>query len=80
VDSAPARRGERNQLLFWASLRTDELVVDGDFDARTANQALTGAATQIGLAGEEGPRGVAATILSGIHRAGAAQEPPDHPA
>jgi hypothetical protein len=66
--------------LFWASLRTGELVTDGDLDARTAIQALTGAATQIGLSGEDGPRAVAATIRSGFRRAGAAQEPPDHPA
>jgi hypothetical protein len=67
-----ARRGERNRLLFWASLRTGELVADGDLDARTAIQALTGAATQIGLADEDGPRAVAATIRSGFHRSGAA--------
>ena len=75
-----ARRGERNRLLFWASLRAGELVADGDLDARTAAQALTDAAAQIGLAGEDGPRAVAATIRSGFHRAGAAYEPPDHPA
>ena len=67
-----ARRGERNHLLYWASLRTGELVTDGDLDARTAIQALTSAATQIGLASEDGPRAVAATIRSGFHRAGAA--------
>ena len=67
-----ARRGERNQLLFWASLRAGELVADGGLDARTAIQALTGAAIRIGLAGEDGPRAVAATIRSGLHRAGAA--------
>src|SRR5262252_3296948 len=67
-----ARRGERNRLLFWASLRTGELVADGGLDARTAVQALTGAATQIGLTGEDGPRAVAATIRSGFYRAGAA--------
>jgi hypothetical protein len=67
-----ARRGERNRLLFWASLRSGELVTDGDLDARTAIEALTGAATQIGLASEDGPRAVAATIRSGLHRAGAA--------
>ena len=67
-----ARRGERNRLLFWASLRTGELVADGDLDARTAIEALTSAATQIGLAGEDGPRAVAATIRSGLDRAGAA--------
>jgi hypothetical protein len=75
-----ARRGERNQLLFWASLRAGELAADGDLDAREAARALTGAATQIGLSGEDGPRAVAATIRSGFRRAGAAQEPPDHPA
>ncbi len=73
-----ARRGERNRLLFWASLRAGELVVDGDLDARTAAPALTDAAAQIGLAGEDGPRAVAATIRSGFHRAGAAYEPRDH--
>jgi hypothetical protein len=67
-----ARRGERNRLLFWASLRTGELVTDGDLDARTAIEALTSAATQIGLASEDGPRAVTATIRSGFRRAGAA--------
>jgi hypothetical protein len=67
-----ARRGERNRLLFWASLHTGELVTDGDIDARTAIQALTSAAAHIGLASEDGPRAVAATIRSGFHRAGAA--------
>jgi len=65
-----AQRGERNRLLFWASLRAGELVADGDLDAATATEALTGAATHIGLAGEDGPRAVAATIRSGFHRAG----------
>lgn len=64
-----ARRGERNQLLFWASLRVGELVADADLDARTATRALTGAATQIGLADEDGQRAVAATIRSGFQRA-----------
>ena len=49
-----ARCGERNRLLFWARLRAGELVADGDLDAHAAVQALTGAATQIGLAREEG--------------------------
>jgi hypothetical protein len=40
-------------LLFWASLRTGEL------DARAAIQALTGAATQIGLADEDGQQAAA---------------------
>jgi hypothetical protein len=71
-----ARRGERNRLLFWASLRAGELVADGDLDAHTAALALTGAATQIGLAGEDGPRAVAATIRSGFRRTGAGYEPP----
>jgi hypothetical protein len=69
-----ARRGERNQLLFWASLRAGELVADGDLDARTAAEVLTGAATQIGLVADDGPQAVAATIRSGLHRAGAAQD------
>jgi len=64
-----AQRGERNRLLFWASLRAGELVADGDLDARTATEALTSAATHIGLTGEDGPRAVAATIRSGLHRA-----------
>src|SRR5215470_8585745 len=74
-----ARRGERNQLLFWASLRAGELVADGDLDAREATRALTGAATRIGLAGEDGQRAVAATIRSGFQRAGARYQPPDQP-
>jgi hypothetical protein len=75
-----ARRGERNRLLFWASLRAGELVADSDLGARAAVQALTGAATQIGLAGEDGQRAVAATIRSGLHHAGAAYEPLEHAA
>jgi len=71
-----ARRGERNRLLFWASLRTGELVADGDLDAHTTVEALADAAAQIGLADEEGPRAVAATIRSGFRRGGAAYEPP----
>jgi hypothetical protein len=70
-----ARRGERNRLLFWASLRAGELVADGDLDTRTAVAALTGAADKIGLAGDDGPRAVAATIRSGFHRTGTAYEP-----
>src|SRR5215470_18980630 len=69
------QRGERNQLLFWASLRAGELVADGDLDARAATRALTSAATQIGLTGEDGQRAVAATIRSGFHRAGATYQP-----
>jgi hypothetical protein len=75
-----ARRGERNQLLFWASLRAGELVADADLDAGEATRALTGAATQIGLTGEDGQRAVTATIRSGFQRAGATYQPPDHPA
>lgn len=71
-----ARRGERNTLLFWASLRAGELIADGDLGARTAVQALTSAATQIGLTSEDGPRAVAATIRSGFQRTGASYEPP----
>jgi hypothetical protein len=63
-----AHRGKRNRLLFWASLRVGELVADGDLDARAAARALTGAATQLGLAGKDGPRAVAATIRSGFRR------------
>jgi hypothetical protein len=72
-----AHRSERNRLLFWASLRAGEMVADEDLDARAAVQALTGAATQIGLVGEDGPRAVAATIRSGFQRAGGVY-PPDH--
>jgi hypothetical protein len=71
-----AQRGERNRLLYWASLRAGELVTDGDLDTRTAVRALTSAAGQVGLAREDGQRAVAATIRSGFHRAGAAYEAP----
>jgi hypothetical protein len=71
-----ARRGERNRLLYWASLRAGELVTDGDLDPRTTVRALIGAADQIGLVREDGARAAAATIRSGFHRAGAAYEPP----
>src|SRR5215831_10305748 len=74
-----ARRGERNQLLFWASLRAGELAADADLDPREAARALTRAATQIGLTGEDGQRAVAATIRSGFQRAGARYQPPDQP-
>ena len=71
-----AQRGERNRLLFWASLRTGELIADGDLDAETAGQALTGAAARIGLVREDGQRAVAATIRSGFQHMGVAYEPP----
>jgi hypothetical protein len=71
-----ARRGERNRLLFWASLRAGELVADGDLEAEAAGQALTDAAARIGLVREDGPHAVAATIRSGFERAGVAHEPP----
>jgi hypothetical protein len=71
-----ARRGERNRLLFWASLRIGELVADGDLDAAVAGQALMDAAAQIGLVREDGQRAVAATIRSGFQRVGAEYEPP----
>jgi hypothetical protein len=71
-----ARRGERNRLLFWASLRAGELVAGGDLEAAAAGQALTDAAAQIGLVREDGQRAVAATIRSGIERMGVAYEPP----
>ena len=71
-----ARRGERNRLLFWASLRAGELVADGDLGAREAVRALADAAAQIGLAAEDGQRAVAATIRSGFQRAGATYQSP----
>ena len=71
-----ARRGERNRLLFWASLRIGELVAEGDLDAAAAGQALTDAAAQVGLVREDGQRAVAATIRSGFERMGVAYEPP----
>jgi len=71
-----AQRGERNRLLFWASLRAGELVADGDLDAGAAGQMLTDAATQIGLVREDGLRAVAATIRSGFERMGVTYEPP----
>ena len=70
-----ARRGERNRLLFWASLRIGELVAEGDLDAAAAGQALTDAAAQVGLVREDGQRAVAATIRSGFERMGVAYEP-----
>ena len=70
-----AQRGERNRLLFWASLRVGELAADGDLDAGTAGQALTDAAAELGLVREDGERAVAATIRSGFERVGAAYEP-----
>ncbi len=70
-----ARRGERNRLLFWASLRVGELVADGDLDAGAAGQALTDAAARLGLVREDGQRAVAATIRSGFQRVGAAYQP-----
>jgi len=71
-----AQRGERNRLLFWASLRTGELVADEDLDPEAARQALTDAAARIGLVREDGPQAVAATIRSGFERMGVAHEPP----
>ena len=71
-----ARRGERNRLLFWASLRVGELVADGDLEAAAAGQALTDAAAQIGLVREDGQRAVAATIRSGFERTGVVYEQP----
>jgi hypothetical protein len=71
-----ARHGERNRLLFWASLRVGELVADGDLEAAVAGQALTDAAAQIGLAREDGQRAVAATIRSGFERMGVTYESP----
>ena len=70
-----AQRGERNRLLFWASLRVGEMVADGDLDAGVAGQALTDAAAMIGLVEEDGQRAVAATIRSGFQRVGVAYEP-----
>ncbi|HCU95642.1 MAG TPA: hypothetical protein DHU96_24180 [Actinobacteria bacterium] len=70
-----AQRGERNRLLFWASLRVGELVADGDLDAGAAGQALTDAAAKIGLVREDGQRAVAATIRSAFQRMGVAYEP-----
>lgn len=71
-----AQRGERNRLLFWASLRAGELIADGDLDAAAAWQALTDAAARIGLVREDGQRAVAATIRSGFGRMGVAHDPP----
>jgi hypothetical protein len=65
-----AQRGERNRLLFWASLRAGELVADGDLDPATAAAALTDAAAKIGLVRDDGQRAVAATIRSGFRRVG----------
>ena len=70
-----AQRGERNRLLFWASLRAGELVADGDLDPATAAAALTDAAAQIGLVQDDGQRAVTATIRSGFRRVGVISEP-----
>ena len=70
-----AQRGERNRLLFWASLRMGEMVADRELDAGAAGQALTDAAAVIGLVREDGQRAVAATIRSGFQRVGVAYEP-----
>jgi len=70
-----AQRGERNRLLFWASLRMGEMVADGELDAGAAGRALTDAAAMIGLVREDGQRAVAATIRSGFQRVGVAYEP-----
>ncbi len=70
-----ARRGERNRLLFWASLRIGELVADGDLDTGVAVRALTDAAARLGLVREDGQRAVAATIRSGFEHAEAEYEP-----
>jgi hypothetical protein len=70
-----AQRGERNRLLFWASLRAGELVADGDLDPAMAAAALMDAAAQIGLVAEDGQRAVTATIRSGFRRVGVAYEP-----
>ena len=70
-----AQRGERNRLLFWASLRAGELVADGDLDPATAAAALTDAAAQIGLVRDDGQRAVTATIRSGFRRVGVICEP-----
>jgi hypothetical protein len=70
-----AQRGERNRLLFWASLRIGELVAEGDLDAAAAGQALTDAAAQLGLVREDGHRAVTATIRSGFERMGVPYEP-----
>ena len=71
-----AQRGERNRLLFWASLRAGEMVADGDLEAAAAGQALTDAAARIGLVREDGPQAVAATIRSGFECMGVAHELP----
>ena len=60
-----ARRGERNRLLFWASVRIGELVAEGELDAVAAGQALADAAAQVGLVREDGQRAVAASPARG---------------
>ncbi len=65
-----AQRGERNRLLFWASLRAGELIADGELDAAAAWRALTHAAMETGLTSDDGDRAVAATIRSGFRRVG----------
>lgn len=67
-----AERGERNQTLFWASLRTGELVAAGVVDGAAAEAALREAAADIGLVHEDGEGAVLATIRSGFERSGVA--------
>jgi hypothetical protein len=67
-----ADRGERNQLLYWASARAGELVGNGDLDTGAAENMLRDAAAEIGLLAEDGESAVAATIASGMKRGTAA--------
>jgi hypothetical protein len=67
-----AGQGERNHLLYWASLRTGELVAAGALEQAAAVAMLRDAAGEIGLLAEDGEGPVLATIGSGLRQAGAA--------
>lgn len=67
-----AGQGERNHLLYWASLRTGELVAAGALELAAAVAMLRDAAGEIGLLAEDGEGSVASTIGSGLRQAGAA--------
>ena len=61
-----AQNGERNNLLYWASRTTAEIVAANEIDPDTAISLLADAAAEIGLTGEDGEQSVMATIASGM--------------
>ena len=61
-----AQNGERNNLLFWASRTTGQLVAAGEISPDTAVSLLADTAAEIGLTEEDGEQSVMATIASGF--------------